>query len=167
MVGPTCGPAAGGRRCASLSLLRLWKAGILPCHPASGPGGAWCRRLSARRKPAPLLLKARPGLPALLAAPGRAQDRQALLLQSPPAGHSERPRRAPGCLLIRPAAQQLLGKAGLLHTAAATGAEQRAASAAASAQCDRAMPGRTGPSTRSAQPSAAALYLCQPSLHRA
>ena len=42
MVGPTCGPAAGGRRCASLSLLRLWKAGILPRHPASGPKGAWC-----------------------------------------------------------------------------------------------------------------------------
>ena len=57
------------------------------------------------------------------------------------------------------------GKVGLLHTAAATGAEQRAASAAAAAQCDRAMPGRTGLSTRSAQPSAAALYLCRPSLH--
>ena len=36
--------------------------------------------LRARRKPAPLLLETRPGLPALLAAPGR----QALLLQSPP-----------------------------------------------------------------------------------
>ena len=83
-------------------------------------------------------------LPALLAAPGRAQDRQALLLQSPPAGHSERPRRAPGRLLVRPAAQQLLGKVGLLHTAAPAGAEQRAARAAPSAQCDRAMPGRTG-----------------------
>ena len=30
---------------------------------------------------------------------------------------------------------------------------------------DRAMPGRTGPSTRSAQPSATALYLRRPSLH--
>ena len=135
MVGPTHGPAAGGRRCASLSLLRLWKAGVLPRNPASGPGGAWCRRLRARRKPAPLLLKARPGLPALLAAPGGAQDRQALLLQSPPARRSERPRRAPG--------QQLLGKVGLLRTAAATGAEQRAASATASHKRDRAMPGRT------------------------
>ena len=47
---------------------------------------------------------------------------------------------------------------GLLHTAAATGAEQRAASATPSHKRDRAMPGRTGPSTRSAQPSAAALY---------
>ena len=36
---------------------------------------------------------------------------------------------------------------------------------AAAAQRDRAMPGRTGLSTRSAQPSAAALYLCRPSLH--
>ena len=134
-------------------------------RPASGPGGAWRRRFRARRKPAPLLLKARPGLPALLAAPGGAQSRQALLLRSPPAGHSERPRRAPGCLLVRPAAQQLLGKVGLLHTAAATGAEQRAASAAAAAQRDRAMPGRTGLSARCAQPSAAALYLCRSSLH--
>ena len=57
-------------------------------------------------------LRQRPGLPALLAAPGGAQGGQALLLQSPPAGHSERPRRAPGCLLIRPAAQQLLGESG-------------------------------------------------------
>ena len=56
-----------------------------------------------------------------------AQSRQALLLQSPPAGHSERPRRASGRLLVRPAAQQLLRKVGLLHTAAAAGAEQRAA----------------------------------------
>ena len=97
--------------------------------------------------------------------PGGAQSRQALLLQSPPAGHSERPRRAPGCLLVHPAAQQLLGKVGLLHTAAATGAEQRAASAAAAAQRDRAMLGRTGLSARCAQPSAAALYLCRSSLH--
>ena len=36
-------------------------------------------------------------------APGGAQSRQALILQSPSAGHSERPRRAPGRLLIRPA----------------------------------------------------------------
>ena len=105
----------------------------------------------AIRRPA---LKVR-GVDAFEPVAGRAQDRQALLRQSPPAGHSERPRRAPGCLLIRPAAQQLLGKVGLLHTAAATGAKQRAASAAATAQCDRAMPGRTGLSTRSAQPSAA------------
>ena len=34
-------------------------------------------------------------------------------------------------VLIRPAAQQLLGKVGLLRTAEATGTEQRAASAAA------------------------------------
>ena len=152
MVGPTCGPAAGGRRCASLSLLRLWKAGILPRHPASGPGGAWCQR----RKPAPLLLEARPGLPALLAAPG------GLLLQSPPAGHSERPRRAPGCLLLRPAAQQLLGKVGLLHTAAPSGAEQRAAYAAGTAQCDRAMSGRAGP--RSAPPGAPRSHIRRSSL---
>ena len=68
MAASTRGPAAGGRRCASLSLLRLWKAGVLPRNPASGPEGARRRRLRARRKPAPLLLKARPGLPALLAA---------------------------------------------------------------------------------------------------
>ena len=165
VVGPTRGPAAGGRRRASLSLLRFWKAGVLPRRSASGPGGARRRRLRARRKPAPLLLKARPGLPALLAAPGGAQDRQALLLQPPPARHSERPRRAPGRLLVRPAAQQLLGKVGLLRTAAATGAEQRAASATASHKRERAMPGRAGPSTRSAQPSAAALYLRRSSLH--
>ena len=65
---------------------------------------------------------------------------------------SRRLRRAPGCLLIRPAAQQLLGKVGLLHTAAATGAEQRAASATAAHKRDRAAPGRAGPSTRSAPP---------------
>ena len=165
MVGPTRGPAAGGRRCASLSLLRLWKAGVLPRNPASGPEGARRRRLRARRKPAPLLLEARPGLPALLAAPGGAQDRQALLLQSPSTGHSERPRRAPGCLLIRPAAQQLLGKVGLLQTAAATGAEQRAASAAATAQCDRAMSGRTALSTRSAPPGTPTGHICRSSLH--
>ena len=94
---------------------------MLPRNPASGPEGARRRRLRARRKPAPLLLKARPGLPALLAAPGWAQDRQALLLQSPSAGHSERPRRAPGRLLSPAAQQLLLGKVGLLHTAAATG----------------------------------------------
>ena len=77
-------------------------------------------RLRARRKPAALLLEARPGLPALLAAPGGAEGGQELLLQSPSAGHSERPCRASGRLLIRPAAQQLLGKVGLLHTAART-----------------------------------------------
>ena len=72
------------------SAVKLWAQ----ANPASGPEGARRRRLRARRKPAPLLLEARPGLPALLAAPGGAQDRQALLLQSPPAVHSERPRRA-------------------------------------------------------------------------
>ena len=129
------------------------------------PEGARRRRLRARRKPAPLLLEARPGLPALLAAPGGAQGGQALLLQSPPAGHSERPRRAPGRLLVRPAAQQLLGKVGLLHTAAVTGAEQRAASAAATAQCDRAMSERTGLSTRSVPPGAPTGHICRSSLH--
>ena len=79
------------------------------------------------RKPAPLLLEARPGLPALLAAPGGAQGGQALLLRAPSAGRSERPRRTPGCLRVRPAAQQLLGKVGLLRTAEAAGTEQRAA----------------------------------------
>ena len=126
MVSSSHGPAAGGRRCASLSLLRFWKAGVLP------------RRQAARRKPAALLLGARPGLPALLAAPGGARRGQALLLRAPPAGRSERPCRAPGCLRVRPAAQQLLGKVGLLRTAKAAGTEQRAASAAAAVQCDRA-----------------------------
>ena len=65
VVSSSHGPAAGGRRRASLSLLRFWKAGVLPRRPASGPGGARRRRLRARRKPAPLLLEARPGLPAL------------------------------------------------------------------------------------------------------
>ena len=51
--------------------------------------------LAARR---PGLLEARPGLPALLAAPGGAQGGQALLLRAPPAGRAERPCRAPGCL---------------------------------------------------------------------
>ena len=147
------GPAAGGRRRASLSLLRFWKAGVLPRRPAPGPGGARRRRLRARRKPAPLLLEARPGLPALLAAPGGAQGGQALLLRAPPAGRAERPCRAPGRLRVRPAAQQLLGKVGLLRTAAAAGTEQRAASAA-TVQRDRAAPGRAGLSTRSALPGA-------------
>ena len=39
--------------------------------------------------------------------------------------HSERPRRAPGRLLVRPAAQQLLEKVGLLRTAAATSGHWR------------------------------------------
>ena len=82
MVSSSHGPAAGGRRRASLSLLRFWKAGVLPRRPAPGPGGARRRRLRARRKPAPLLLEARPGLPALLAAPGGAQGGQALLLRA-------------------------------------------------------------------------------------
>ena len=63
------------------------------------------------------------------------------------------------------AAQQLLGKVGLLHTAAATGTEQRAASAAASDKCNRAAPGRTGLSTRSAPLGAATGHLCRSSLH--
>ena len=63
-------------------------------------------------------------------------------------------------LLIRPAAQQLLGKVGLLRAAAAAGTEQRAASAAASDECDRAMPGHAGLSTRSALPGSPALHLC-------
>ena len=153
VVSSSHGPAAGGRRRASLSLLRFWKAGVLPRRPAPGPGGARRRRLRARRKPAPLLLEARPGLPALLAAPGGAQGGQALLLRAPPAGRAERPCRAPGRLRVRPAAQQLLGKVGLLRTAAAAGTEQRAASAA-TLQRDRAAPGRAGLSTRSALPGA-------------
>ena len=57
---------------------------------------------------------------------GGAQGGQALLLQAPPAGRSEKPCRASGGLLVRPAAQQLLGKVGLLRAAAAaTGTEQR------------------------------------------
>ena len=47
-------------------------------------------------------------LRSLLRLAGRKVDRRF----SPPTGHSERPRRAPGCLLTRPAAQQLLGKVG-------------------------------------------------------
>ena len=65
--------------------------------------------------------------------------------------------------LVRPAAQQLLGKVGLLHTAAATGAEQRAASAAATAQCE--MSGRAGLSTRSAPPGTPTGHICRSSLH--
>ena len=121
------------------------------------PGArAWSarrRRLRARRKPAPLPLEARPGLPALLAAPGGAQGGQALLLRAPPAGRAERPCRALGRLRVRPAAQQLLGKVGLLRTAAAAGTEQRAASAA-TVQRDRAAPGCASLSTRSALPGA-------------
>ena len=154
VVSSSPGPAAGGRRRASLSLLRFWKAGVLPRRPAPGPGGARRRRLRARRKPAPLLLEARPGLPALLAAPGGAQGGQALLLRAPSAGRAERPCRAPGRLRVRPAAQQLLGKVGLLRTAAAAGTEQRAAPPAATLQRDRAAPGRAGLSTRSALPGA-------------
>ena len=45
---------------------------------------------------------------------------------------------------VRPAAQQLLGKVGLLRAAAATPSELRASAAAATVQRDRAAPGRTG-----------------------
>ena len=119
VAGSAPGPAAGRRRGAALTLLRFRKAGVLPRPAAPGPGGAWRRRLRARREPAPLLLEARPGLPALPAAPGGVQGGQALLLQAPPAGRSKRPCRASGGLLVRPAAQQLLGKVGLLRAAAA------------------------------------------------
>ena len=51
-----------------------------------------------------------------------------------------------------PAAQQLLGKVGLLRTAEAAGTEQRAS--AATVQCDRAAPGCASLSTRSALPGA-------------
>ena len=142
MVGPTCGPAAGGRHCASLSLLRLWKAEY---YLAARRPALAVRGVDAFEPVANLPRSS-------LAALGGAQDRQTLLLQSPSAGHLERPRQAPGCLLIRSAAQQLLGKVGLLHTAAATDAEQRAASATAAHKRGRAAPGRTGPSTRSAPP---------------
>ena len=56
--------------------------------------------------------------------------------------------RASGCLLIHPAAQQLLGKVGLLHTAAATGAEQRAASATTADKCNRGGLPRSEPGPR-------------------
>ena len=85
MVGPTRGPAAG-----DVAVLHspFFGSGKLEYYLATWRPALEVRggRLRARRKPAPLLLKARPGLPALLAAPGGAQDRQALLLQSPPAG---------------------------------------------------------------------------------
>ena len=64
------------------SVLESWSTTF---PPGVGPGGARRRRLRARRKPAPLLLEARPGLPALLAAPGGAQGGQALLLRAPSA----------------------------------------------------------------------------------
>ena len=62
------------------------------------PGGAraWRGRVRARREPAPLLLEARPGLPAVFGAPGGARRGQALLLQASPAGRAKRPCRAPG-----------------------------------------------------------------------
>ena len=60
-----------------------------------------------------------------LLAPGGAQSGQALL--PPSAGRAERPCRAPGRLRVRPAAQQLLGKVGLLRTAAAAGLSTRSA----------------------------------------
>ena len=125
-------------------------AGVLPRRPAPGPGGA---RRSTPSSPSQTCTEVRPGLPALLAAPGGAQGGQALLLRAPPAGRAERPCRAPGRLRVRPAAQQLLGKVGLLRTAAAAGTEQRAASAA-TVQRDRAAPGCAGISTRSALPGA-------------
>ena len=73
------------------------------------------------------------------------RDVEALLLQTPPAGCAERPCRAPGGLRVRPAAQQLLRKVGLLRTAAAaTAPELRAVAAAATVQRDRAAPGCAG-----------------------
>ena len=103
-------------------------------------------------------------LRSLLRLAGRKIDRRFYFSRLLPGTQRGRAGRR-AALLVRPAAQQLLGKVGLLRTAGATGAEQRAASATASHKRDRAMPGRTGPSTRSAQPSAAALYLRRSSLH--
>ena len=101
------------------SLLRFWKAGVLPCRPALEVRGvdafepvANLHRCYLRQDPI--------SLRSLLRLVGRR------VLRAPSAGCAERPRRAPGCLRVRPAAQQLLGKVGLLHTAAATGTEQRA-----------------------------------------
>ena len=76
-------------------------------------------------------------LRSLLRLAGRKVDRRFYFSRLLPG--TQRGCRAPGRLLVRPAAQQLLGKVGLLHTAAPAGAEQRAASATASHKRDRAM----------------------------
>ena len=75
-----------------------------------------------------------------------------------------RGRAGRGRLRVRPAAQQLLDKVGLLRTAAAAGTEQRAASAAATLQRDRAAPGCAGLPAGAAL-SGAPVHLRQPSLH--
>ena len=94
-------------------------------------------------------------LRSLLRLVGRRVDRRFYFGHLLP-GAQKRPCRAPGRLRVRPAAQQLLGKVGLLRTAEAAGTEQRAASAV-TLQRDRAAPGRAGLSTRSALPGATLL----------
>ena len=101
---------SGGRRCASLSLLRLWKAGVLPCNPASGPEGVRRRRLRARRKPAPLLLEAR-FLRSLLRLAGRKIDRRFYFSRLLPGTQRGRAGRRAACsyILLR---NSFLGKWG-------------------------------------------------------
>ena len=102
-------------------------------------------------------------LRSLLRLAGRKVDRRFYFSRLLPGTQRGRAGRRAACsyVLLR---NSFSGK-WVLHTAAATGAEQRAASATASHKRDRAMPGRSGPSTRSAQPSAAALYLRRSFLH--
>ena len=107
-----------------LSLLRFWKAGVLPRRPASGgdafkPVASSCAPCCAWR-----------GAGWTGASTSRTSC-QAL-----------REAVAPGCLLVRPTAQQLLGKVELLRTAETA------------VQRDRAAPGCASLSTRSALPGA-------------
>ena len=163
MVGPTCGPAAGGRRCASHP--PFFGSGKLEYYLAIRRPALKVRGVDAFEPVANLhrcYLRQDPVfLRSLLRLAGRKIDRRFYFSSLLPGAQRGRAGRRAACS----AAQQLLGKVGLLHTAAATGAEQRAASATAAHKRDRAAPGRAGPSTRSAPSGAPTSHIRRSSLH--
>ena len=105
MVSSSHGPAAGGRRRAS-----LFGSGKLEYYLAAQRPGLEVRGVDAFEPVANLHRCYLRRDPVFLRSLLRLVGRRALLLRAPPAGRAERPCRAPGRLRVRPAAQQLLGK---------------------------------------------------------
>ena len=153
LAGSAPGPAAGQRDGAALTLLRFRKAGVLPRPDAPEPGGAWRRRLRARRKPRCDLRRGPVFLHSLLRLVGHKVDRRFYFRRLLPGALRGRAGRRAACsyALLRKASR----KVGLLRAAAAAaGAEQRAGFASATVQRGRAAPGRIGrPARRPSKPA--------------